>query len=260
LIAGILILGYIGISIYLPLITLIVGSFTKIFGFFSIPKPWTAQHWVDVFADAGFWPAVRNSVLYSVGIGAIALPFYLRLAWILARLRIAGAAFAGLLLWLPWAIPGFVFGLALLDIMLRVTGFGIFYGTLVPVVVALAVKELPIGVHLFRVALEQNGTQLEEAGQVAGATRLQTLRRVTLPLLAPAASGVFILVFAAVMKEISTIVLVAGPNSQTLALLMYNYAVTGHSESAAVIGILFAVFSLLLAVLVSRRIIAAGPR
>ena len=252
--------SYLAISVYLPVATLVVGSFNKIFGFFGVPHPWTTQHWTQVLFNSRFDQAVVNTVLLGVAAGLIFLPIYLRIAWILARTEVKGRTAAMLILWLPWAIPGFAFGLGLLQVMLRVDLLAPFYGTFAPVVLALFIRELPLGVHLLRVALVQAGDELEEAARVAGAGNFTAFRRITLPLVSPTVVSVFILIFIAAAREISTIVLVAGPRTETVSLLMFNYAVNGQNEAAAVVGVLFAALAVPLAFLFKGRVVADSLR
>jgi len=255
------IVGFVLVAVYLPLATLLLASFTKVFGFFGMRDPWTMAHWLRVFADARFLVAVRNSFVFGGVVAVLAMPLYLRLGWILARS--AGSrlgALAAALLWLPWALPGFAFGLAILDLLLKVDILAPLYGTAVPIIFTMLIREMPVGVQLLKVAVEQHGRELEDAAAVAGASPLATFQRITLPMLSPTMVSVFIIVFAAVVKEIGTIVLLAGPGTETLAMLMFDYANEGHAESSAVIGVLFALAAAALSFAVGRRLVLAGPR
>lgn len=258
--ASIAVIAFVLIAIYLPVGMILAGSCNRIFGFFRMAEPWTLEHWRAVLIDDRFAHALRNSLLFGVGIGALVLPVYLRLGWILARGTVGGGAVAGLLLWLPWAVPGFALGLALLDTLLRIDFLAMFYGTAFPIAFAFLIKEMPIGVHLLKVAVEQNGRDLEEAARISGAKSGQAFARITLPLLSPTVIGVFVIVFAAVIKEVSTIVLIASPGTETLSLLMFDYATNGRSESAAVIGVIFAAVSMALAIAVHRRLVPTFSR
>ena len=250
-----LVILYIVISIYLPVVVIAVGSFNKIFGLFVMANPWTFRHWIDVFSEGSLFRSVRNSVMLGFFVAIIALPAYFRLAWITTRKRMVGSNFAALLLWLPWALPGFVFGLSLLDIMLRVDFLASAYGTFVPVIFALFLKELPLAVHFIRSALNQVGPDMEDAAALSGAGRFAVFGRITLPLISSTMVSIFVLVFAAVIQEISTIVLVAAPGTETVSLLMFGYAQSGRPESAAVLGVLFAVLAMLMALFVNRRLV-----
>ncbi|MDH3582422.1 MAG: ABC transporter permease subunit, partial [Hyphomicrobiales bacterium] len=152
------------------------------------------------------------------------------------------------IVWLPWAVPGLVLGVVILDLTLNVPPLSVFYGTMAPVVLALLIKEMPIGVQLLRSAVEQTPQNLEEAASVSGSSRGRTFQMITLPLIAPALAAVFLFIFAAAVRDISTIVLIAPPDMQTLSLLMFSYANIGDFEAAAVIGTMVAVISLALAI------------
>jgi iron(III) transport system permease protein len=116
----------------------------------------------------------------------------------------------------------------------------------VPLVVAMLIKDMPIGVQMLRTSLQQVSPELEEAAVVAGSGFVTTFSRVTLPLIMPMLVSVFLLVFMAMLRDISTIVLLASAGTRTLSLLMFEYATAGRFESAAVIGVLIALISLVI--------------
>ena len=241
--ASIGVLAYVACSIGLPFATLIVGSFAKLFGFFFIEDAWTASHWSAVLLDENFLRSAANSIVLGIGVGTIGLILYSLIAWVLERGNLWGGSLIGIMVWLPWAIPGLVLGLTLLSLLLNLPLISGLYGTIVPLVIALVVKELPLGVQLLRTSVSQVSAELEEAAEVSGADFPYTFRRVTLPLISPMAVSVFILVFAATVRDISTVVLIATPGMRTLSLLMFDFVSSGRLESAAVIGVLIAFLS-----------------
>ncbi len=186
-------------------------------------------------------------------VGLIGILFFALVAWLLVRTAIAGRRAVGVMIWLPWAMPGIVLGVALLSLILKTPGLSLLYGTLIPLVLALIVKELPMGVQLLRTAVGQVSGQLEEAAVMCGAGFAMIFRRITLPLVAPMLVSVFLLIFAGTLRDISTVVLIATPGTQTMSLLMFNFAVSGEMESAAVMGVIVALVSIVITV-VSLRI------
>jgi ABC-type Fe3+ transport system permease subunit len=64
--------------------------------------------------------------------------------------------------------------------------------------------------------------------------------------------SVFILIFAATIRDISTVVLIATPSLRTLSLLMFDFALSGRFESAAVLGVLIACISLIMTMIAFR--------
>ena len=244
-----LVILYVVCTIILPFAVLIAGSFTRLFGFFFLENPWTVSHWATVLKDERFFNAAMTSVLLGVLAGVIGIVVFALLAWVLVRTDIWGRGLISLLIWLPWAIPGLVLGLTLLSLILTVPAFHIFSGSIIPLIFALVLKELPVGVQLIRASLTQVSDQLEEAALVSGAGFMRTFVRVTLPLIAPTLVAVFLLTFAATIRDISTIVLIAAPGMRTLSLVMFDYAASGRFEAGAVLGVIVAAISLVMTVI-----------
>jgi len=87
---------------------------------------------------------------------------------------------------------------------------------------------------------------------MSGATGLQTVRRITIPLIAPMVASVFIISFMTAMKDVSATVLVATPGTQTLPLLLFGYATSGRLEDASVVAVVTVVIATLMALLATR--------
>jgi iron(III) transport system permease protein len=155
-------------------------------------------------------------------------------------------------MWLPWAIPGVLLGTAFLTLFLNVPGLRLAYGTPIALVVVLLVQGLPFATHMFEASISQVSQELEEASLVSGAAPFETVRRITIPLIAPMVASVSIISFMIAMKDISAVVLVATPGTQTLPLLMFSYAVSGRLEDASVIGVVTVVIATLMAFLATR--------
>jgi len=51
---------------------------------------------------------------------------------------------------------------------------------------------------------------------------------------------VFLLIFASTLRDVSTVVLIATPGTRTMALLMFDFTVSGQLESATVVGVIIA--------------------
>jgi iron(III) transport system permease protein len=247
--ASVIIIAYLCLSLLLPLIVLILGSFTKLFGFFFLKDSWTASHWRDAFADPRFLSAVSTSLGLGFSVALIGTLLFGLLGWVLVRTKVAGRNWIAVMVWLPWAIPGIVLGVSLLSLILGTPGLSSLYGTIVPLVLALIIQQMPIGVQLLRTSIAQISNQLEEAAMICGASFGTVFRRVTLPLVMPMLISVFLLVFAATLKDISTIVLIAAPGIRTMSLLMFDLTLSGQLEAAAVVGVVIAVLCLIVTAL-----------
>lgn len=250
--ASALIIAGLVVGVFLPFVVLLLSSFTRLFGFFFLPDPWTLEPWRVVLASPAFGEALRNSLLLGLGAGAVGTAVYFGFAWVLVRTRIRGRAVAGILVWLPWAIPGILLGVAFLNVFTAVPLVRLLSGTLVPLIVVIIVQTLPLGTHMIQTSIQQISGELEEAARSSGARTHQVIRRITLPLVAPMCVSVFVLVFMSAVRDISSTVLLATPGTRTLSLLMFEFAVGHRLESAAVLGVIIAGLALAITMLAMR--------
>jgi iron(III) transport system permease protein len=231
-------------TVGMPFIVLVLGSFSRLFGFFFLEDPWTVAHWTSVFTSTSFLSATRNTLILATVVSVVGTLLYAVLAAILARSRLWSRGAVSLLVWLPWAIPGVLLGTAFLNLFLNTSVLTPLLQTLTPLIVVLIIASLPLGTHMIRSAVAQISPELEEASEMSGANRLTTFRRITLPLAAPTLLSVLILVFMAAVRDISSTVLLATPGTNTLSLLMFSFATSGRLESAAVVGVVVALMAL----------------
>jgi iron(III) transport system permease protein len=227
----------IAVSLAFPLFMLIVGSCMKLFGFFTIASPFSLVHWVEVLNDPLFAKALRNSLVVAGGAGIGGVLIYAGMAQIVRRSRLPGRRMIELLAWLPWSIPGILLGISMLWIILTVPVLAaILYGSLTSLVVIIVIAQMPIGVHMIKTSIGQISHELEQSSRVSGAGPLRTFIWIVLPLVSPMLVSIFVIVFISALRDISTTIFLANGDSQTLSLLMMQFALSSNLEGAAVIG------------------------
>jgi len=178
-------------------------------------------------SPAEFWAAVtspRVVASYKLSFGAsllaaaINVVFGLMLAWTLVRYNFPGRRLVDALIDLPFALPTAVAGIALtalyakngwLGEWLEPLGINVAF-TPLGVLVALIFIGVPFVVRTVQPVLEDLDLEFEEAAASLGATRLQTFRRVVLPMLAPALITGFALAFARAVGEYGSVIFIAG--------------------------------------------------
>ena len=187
--------------------------------------------------------------------------FGLLLAWCLVRYSFPGKRIVDALVDLPFALPTAVAGIALTSLYaqtgwigqyLEPIGIKVAY-TPIGITLALIFIGLPFVVRTVQPVLSDIETELEEAASALGANRLQTIRKIILPILFPALLTGFALAFARGVGEYGSVIFIAGnmPYKTEIAPLMiisrleeYDYA--GATTIAAVMLILsFAVLLLI---------------
>jgi sulfate/thiosulfate transport system permease protein len=175
----------------------------------------------------GFWAAAtspRVVASYKLSFGAsllaaaINVVFGLMLAWSLVRYSFPGRRIVDALVDLPFALPTAVAGIALTALYAKngwlgqyLTQIGIDVAfTPLGVLVALIFEGVPFVVRTVQPVLEDLDLEFEEAAASLGATRVQTFRRVVLPMLAPALLTGFALAFARAVGEYGSVIFIAG--------------------------------------------------
>ena len=217
----------------------------------------------------GFWtaistPRVLASLRLSFGMAFLAAIidsiFGFIIAWVLVRYRFPGKGLLDALIDLPFALPTAVAGIALstlyapngwLGSLLIPYGIKIAY-TPWGVLVAMTFIGLPFTVRTLQPVMSELGADIEEAAATLGATRIQTIANVIIPMLLPAILTGAAMGFARGVGEYGSIIFLAGnlPMISEIAPLLivtkleqYDYA------GAAAIGVvmLIASFIMLLA-------------
>jgi len=199
--------------LYLSLIVLIPLSAT----FLKASSLTWHQFWLVVTA-----PRALASYRLSFGASAIAatinLVFGLIVAWVLVRYSFPGKRLLDSLVDLPFALPTAVAGIALTAIYssngwigqyLQPLGIKAAYSRL-GVVIALTFTGLPFVVRTVQPVLEDLDKEMEEAAASLGAGRWQTITRVLLPAVMPAALTGLTMAFARAVGEYGSVVFISG--------------------------------------------------
>ena len=242
----------VAVALLFPLFMLICGSFMKLFGFFNIPAPFTLDHWREVLIDPVFTHALTNSLVLSVGAGLGGGLAYAIIAYLIVRVPLPGSRTVDLLAWLPWCIPGILFSLSMLWLILASPLLSFLYGSLMSLILVMIVAQMPIGVQMMKVSIRQIAVELEQSSRVCGAGQMRTFFSIVLPLIRPMLVSIFVIVFISALRDISTIIFLAGAKSQTLSLLMMQFATSSNLEAGAVIGVITTGIVVVVALLAGR--------
>ncbi|MBI1868531.1 MAG: sulfate ABC transporter permease subunit CysT [Methylocystis sp.] len=200
-------LAYLGLIVILPLALLVLRA--SGLGFFGL---------YDIAAEPRVAAALRTSFLVSFGAAAIDVVFGLIVAWVLSRYDFPGRRLLDAIVDLPFALPTAVAGISLaalyapngwLGAPLADAGIKVAF-TRAGILVALIFVGLPFVVRTVQPLIAELEAELEEASATLGASRFQTVRRVLLPLLAPALLTGFALAFARGVAEYGSVIFIAG--------------------------------------------------
>ncbi|MBX9682502.1 MAG: sulfate ABC transporter permease subunit CysT [Hyphomicrobium sp.] len=188
--------------------------------------------------------------------------FGLILAWALVRYTFPGRKLIDALVDLPFALPTAVAGISLtalyapngwLGQFLEPLGIKIAFGP-AGVLVALIFIGLPFVVRTVQPVLEDLDVEYEEAAASLGASRFQTLSRVTIPALFPALLTGFSLAFARAVGEYGSVIFIAGNLpmvSEITPLLIITRLEEFDYQGATAIASVMLIFSFVLLLIVN---------
>lgn len=246
-------IAYVFLLIGLPMLILLWSSLLP---YYAVPSPEvlanvSLDNYPEVFEDPAIVGAARNSLVLGVGSASIVVLLTSVIAWIAHRTRLPGRQLLDVLAFLPIAIPGLVLGVALIALYAAFP-IGI-YGTLLLVMIAYVTRFMPYGMRACSAAVVQIHQELEEAAFMAGANWQQTFRRVFLPLLRPGMFAAWVYILIVSTRELSSSVILFGPNSIPLAVLIFELYGNGRYTVVAALGVLM-IATLSLLVLAFRRL------
>ncbi len=244
---------YLFLSFGLSLVFLVLGSFMRRFGFFDLEDPFTFSHWLELLGDPILFSSLANSLILGTVTALLAVVLFSLVAYVIVRSQLAGRGLVDMMAWVPWAIPGVLMGLALLWLYLETPLRAVLYGSMTGLVLAMIIKELPVGTQLLKAGFVRLGNELEEAARICGASWPLTYRRVILPLVSPVLINVAVLSFQGAVRDIATVVFLYNNASRPLSILLLEYSFSGELERGAAVGILLVVMISVMA-LIARRL------
>jgi molybdate transport system permease protein len=215
------------------------------------------------------WTAVELSLKVALVATAVALPFGVALAWLLARKNFPGKTLLNAVIYLPLVMPPVVTGYLLLIAFGRRGIFGAWLADHLGIVfafrwtgaaLACGLMSFPLLVRPIRLSIEAIDRRLEQASSTLGAAPWQVFATVTLPLALPGVLAGMVLGFAKAIGEFgATITFVSNipGETQTISSAIYSLIQTPDGDAAAgrlvIISIVIAMGALIASEWFARR-------
>lgn len=235
-VAGLIFLGGFALAV-LAFITLIygyivVGAFTEVWNINFSP---TLENLRFVLRGAGF-KALKDTIVLALVATPIAGFAGLIIAFVITQRRFRGRGLLDFASVLGVAVPGTIIGIGLLLAYNEPRLGGLIpelQGTAAIIVLAFSIRSMPGVVRVAVGALNQLGSNLEEASVSLGATTFKTFRKIILPLIRPAMFSSLIWSFARSMTSLSPIIFLLTPQWRIMTAQILNEADQGRFSNAA---------------------------
>src|SRR6478752_3701517 len=235
--------------VFLPYLALLNAAFSPNATTLVTPSTLTLHNIVFVFTELSSTQlALKNTVILGAATATIGTLLALVIAYVTTRRVIAGARVLGFLATAPVAVPGIVLGVGLFLSYTRPPF--VLYGTLWILLIAFLTINLPSAYQQLQAAFATVHPELEDASRILGATRLQSLRQITAPLLRTGVIATWCFIFIGVMRELSAAIVLFTSQTKVLSVLIYDLNESGDLAAISVLGIAMLVitFAVVLAV------------
>lgn len=206
-------------TIYLPLIVVLINSFSTSKSLTWPPPGLTLDWWRKAFQSAGALDAILTSVQVAIVATVVSLVLGTLISLALQRYKFFGRDAVSLLVILPIALPGIITGIALNNAFRTILGVQL---TIYTVIIAHVTFCIVTVFNNVIARLRRMGTSLEEASADLGGGLWTTFRLVTFPQLRSALLAGGLLAFALSFDEIIVTTFTAGTGVTTLPIWILN--------------------------------------
>lgn len=186
---------------------------------------------------------IVNSFILAIGASIVAVLIGATVAYVDLRTQMRGRRLLDYLAILPLGLPGTVLAVGVLLAFIRPPL--ILYGTIWILLVAYIARAVPLATRSANATLRQIDVSLEEAARVVGATQLQALRHILLPLARPGLAVAFLLVFIPSLGELSATILLYSSGVETIAVAVFRLNELGQLEVVAALAVFMIAVTLL---------------
>lgn len=195
-----------------------------------VPQSFYIQNYIDILEKRGLVRSAANSAIVAVASTILTMVVAIPAGYAMARLRAIYAKAAT-----GWILFSQVFPLSLviIPLFLAIRTFGLL-DSLPGLILVYVVANLPFALWMLRGYVANIPLDLEEAGAIDGASMLQILRTIVIPLLAPGIVATSLFTLLNSWNEFFfALVLIQTPEKETLPLTLARFV---GSEGQVLLG------------------------
>jgi iron(III) transport system permease protein len=185
--------------------------------------------------------ALGNTLVLAVATATCVTVISFAFSWIVLRSRLSGRALFEFLGFAPHVIPNTLFSIAaLLIVLFVVEDFLPLYGSLWVLIIVMVIVRISYGTRMTNGALMQIHSDLDESAHMCGATTGGVIRRVLLPLLAPALLYTWLWTALLTCRELAVLLFLTTAHNLTVPYLIWSN-MEGAQGMSAVLALMMIV-------------------
>jgi putative spermidine/putrescine transport system permease protein len=238
--ASYFILGVAAIYLLLPIVIVLLVSFSPSF-VFDLPTSEFSLRWYrKVWGLEPFWEAFLNSLGLALASSAIAMVLGVLAAVGLVFGRFPGREAISVFLVSPLMLPGLVFGVAVLHSLRAIGVYGAFTGLLI----AHIVITMPFVARAALASLTLFDFTLIDAARMLGLSMPRAILKVLVPNIAPGVLAGALFAFVASFDNYATSIFLTDARVKTLPIQMLNFLDESPDPSLAAMSAVMIVMTL----------------
>lgn len=231
------------LTIYLclsKLMPLLVLGWASVLPYFQLPSAKAfASVSLERYSDLP-WDLIREGFFNSAILMALTPTFALALAlcfsWVVLRSRLRWRSSFDFIAFLPHTVPGIVFSIGALLFSLFVIPKA--FGTVYLLLMVFIVDRISYATRMTNSGMIQIHKELEECGQMSGASKGGVMREIVVPLLAPTLVNAWLWIALLTFRELTLAVLLTTRENITLPVVIWSIWVGGGFGDAAAISLI----------------------
>lgn len=219
----------------LPLVMVLLMSFVKDGTWTTelLPPIYTSENYIKLFREPAFFEPIRNSLWMSGVATAANLIWGLMATFWLRRRKGSVRRFADAMIILPWALPGTVVALSMIESFPRMLA-----GTVAILPIVYFIRNIPLIARAIDASFAQVDPSVEEASATLGASPLYTIRRVVLPMVLPGAIAGSVLAFITSLGEFVSSIMVYVYSNRPISIEILSQLRQFNFGAASAYGVL----------------------
>lgn len=236
----------------MPQIVVFLTSFAERWVATLLPSKYGLGNYLRVLSDVS--GPILDSLALAGAATILCVVFGTLAAYSAARKRFVGKWALDLTIMLPFVLPGIVTGVAFINTFND--GWLVLTGTGSIIIFAYFIRRIAYIFRTVTAAVTQVDTNLEEASKICGASWGTTMRRITVPLIAPGILAGAILVFSTLITELNVTIMLYSAKWRPISVAIFERIMGTSAEipEAAALGSVAIVMTLVLVFVASRLI------
>lgn len=237
----------------LPILVFVLNAFsTRWFYPQMLPSEWTLQPFARVLTDPRTSLAIVNGLVIAISVTVIAVAISIPAAHALAVRIQAGRGVIAFIFLLPAILPPIVIGMGLNTLFLQLG----LVGNIASVILAHVIPVLPYTMTTLVAAFTRFDSTYEYQAVVLGATPLQALLQVALPMVLPSVIVAALFAFLGSWSQYLLTLLIGGGQVLTLSMLLFAATSGSNTTLISVLALLFLLPPLLSIIMTARQLMS----